>query len=134
MRLVKKILFMEPPNSYPFCEGGEANLFVHLQNEIPVHEITATRIIIMGRDPKIMVSADSALELLSQLYFRAANLQLRDSSVQVLALENPSIIGNLLQLAAVANPSEGVTWLSNELYWKACLLLLIMAAFNPRVT
>lgn len=138
---IKKVLFLESPEGYSFIlnnnsiennttnlnstpQNSEINLFVHLQNEIPVNETTTARIILMGLDPSIHLLPENTIEILHQLYYRAANLQLRDSSIRVMNIENSSIIGNILQLTYVPPKTHETIWLSSELYWKACILLV----------
>ena len=126
LRLVKKVLFFEPPSSYSFCSSdtSEANLFGHVQNEMPVHEITTTRVALIGVDPTFRLVPEVYLDLITQLYYRAAKVQVRDATIPAMEVENASFVHKLLRLASVSAPNDPVNWVSCELFWNVCTLLV----------
>lgn len=138
---LRKVLILEPMSSYSFLNtsdnSGDANAFALVHEDVPIHDVTASYVLqIMGdggREPGI------GLDILSRLYYRAAALQLRDNTNYETLLVSmdyaQEIVQGILRLASFPpGAKEQSPWMivEDNLFSKACALLLIMASFNPR--
>ncbi|XP_064630438.1 integrator complex subunit 1-like isoform X2 [Lineus longissimus] len=136
-----KLLFLEKAEHYYNKDNwppeGDRTMLLRIASEVPVHEDTLMRLLIIGLSRELPISNVDAIELADRLIKRAAALQ--DEGFPVLQVERLELIDALLNLSTYHHP-ENITLPKGyqppmlaitNLYWKAWNMLLILAAFNP---
>uniref|UniRef100_A0AAV2KDQ3 Integrator complex subunit 1 n=1 Tax=Knipowitschia caucasica TaxID=637954 RepID=A0AAV2KDQ3_KNICA len=137
-----KVLFTEQPETYYKWDNwppeSDRNFFLRLCSEVPLLEDTLMRILVIGLSRDLPLGPADAMELADHLVKRAAGVQSDD--LEVLKVERIQLIDAVLNLCTYHHP-ENIQLPSgyqppnlaiSTLYWKAWLLLLVVAAFNPQ--
>ncbi|XP_056018068.1 integrator complex subunit 1-like isoform X2 [Ostrea edulis] len=137
-----KVLFMESADQYYNKDNwpleADRSTFLHLATNVPVLEDTLMRVLVIGLSRELPLGQVDAVELADQLVKRAASLCL-DGQV-VLQMEKLELVDALLNLCSYRHPTDITlpkgykppTLAISNLYWKSWVILLILAAFNPR--
>ncbi|XP_031422445.1 integrator complex subunit 1 isoform X2 [Clupea harengus] len=146
-----KVLFTEQPETYYKWDNwppeSDRNFFLRLCSEVPLLEDTLMRILVIGLSRDLPLGPADAMELADHLVKRAAGVQseaclssLSVADLGVLKVERIQLIDAVLNLCTYHHP-ENITLPAgyqapnlaiSTLYWKAWLLLLVVAAFNPQ--
>ncbi|XP_054616240.1 integrator complex subunit 1 isoform X2 [Dunckerocampus dactyliophorus] len=137
-----KVLFTEQPETYYKWDNwppeSDRNFFLRLCSEVPLLEDTLMRILVIGLSRDLPLGPADAMELADHLVKRAAGVQSDD--LEVLVVERIQLIDAVLNLCTYHHP-ENIQLPAGyqppnlaicTLYWKAWLLLLVVAAFNPQ--
>ncbi|XP_045571005.1 integrator complex subunit 1 isoform X1 [Salmo salar] len=145
-----KVLFTEQPETYYKWDNwppeSDRNFFLRLCSEVPLLEDTLMRILVIGLSRDLPLGPADAMELADHLVKRAAGVQSDGTTsatamdLDVLRVERIQLIDAVLNLCTYHHPENiqlpaGYTppnLAIATLYWKAWLLLLVVAAFNPQ--
>lgn len=145
-----KVLFTEQPETYYKWDNwppeSDRNFFLRLCSEVPLLEDTLMRILVIGLSRDLPLGPADAMELADHLVKRAAGVQsdgntaLLDRDLEVLRVERIQLIDAVLNLCTYHHPEniqlpagyQPPNLAISTLYWKAWLLLLVVAAFNPQ--
>ncbi|KAJ3581991.1 hypothetical protein NHX12_016009 [Muraenolepis orangiensis] len=137
-----KVLFTEQPETYYKWDNwppeSDRNFFLRLCSEVPLLEDTLMRIVVIGLSRDLSLGPADAMELADHLVKRAAGAQSDD--LDVLRVERIQLMDAVLNLCTYHHPENIVmpagyqppNLAISALYWKAWLLLLVVAAFNPQ--
>ncbi|XP_028842567.1 integrator complex subunit 1 isoform X2 [Denticeps clupeoides] len=137
-----KVLFTEQPETYYKWDNwppeSDRNFFLRLCSEVPLLEDTLMRILVIGLSRDLPLGPADAMELADHLVKRAAGVQSDD--LDVLKVERIQLIDAVLNLCTYHHPEniqlpagyQPPNLAISTLYWKAWLLLLVVAAFNPQ--
>uniref|UniRef100_A0A4W4DNX1 DUF3677 domain-containing protein n=1 Tax=Electrophorus electricus TaxID=8005 RepID=A0A4W4DNX1_ELEEL len=137
-----KVLFTEQPETYYKWDNwppeSDRNFFLRLCSEVPLLEDTLMRILVIGLSRDLPLGPADAMELADHLVKRAAGVQSDD--LDVLCVERIQLIDAVLNLCTYHHPEniqlpagyQPPNLAISTLYWKAWLLLLVVAAFNPQ--
>ncbi|KAJ4932091.1 hypothetical protein JOQ06_010521 [Pogonophryne albipinna] len=137
-----KVLFTEQPETYYKWDNwppeGDRNFFLRLCSEVPLLEDTLMRILVIGLSRDLPLGPADAMELADHLVKRAAGSQSDD--LEVLKVERIQLIDAVLNLCTYHHPEniqlpagyQAPNLAISALYWKAWLLILVVAAFNPQ--
>uniref|UniRef100_W5K0G9 Integrator complex subunit 1 n=1 Tax=Astyanax mexicanus TaxID=7994 RepID=W5K0G9_ASTMX len=137
-----KVLFTEQPETYYKWDNwppeSDRNFFLRLCSEVPLLEDTLMRILVIGLSRDLPLGPADAMELADHLVKRAAGVQSDD--LNVLRVERIQLIDAVLNLCTYHHPEniqlpagyQPPNLAISTLYWKAWLLLLVVAAFNPQ--
>ncbi|XP_072532490.1 integrator complex subunit 1 isoform X2 [Salminus brasiliensis] len=137
-----KVLFTEQPETYYKWDNwppeSDRNFFLRLCSEVPLLEDTLMRILVIGLSRDLPLGPADAMELADHLVKRAAGVQSDD--LDVLRVERIQLIDAVLNLCTYHHPEniqlpagyQPPNLAISTLYWKAWLLLLVVAAFNPQ--
>ncbi|MCI4392221.1 hypothetical protein PGIGA_G00143530 [Pangasianodon gigas] len=137
-----KVLFTEQPETYYKWDNwppeSDRNFFLRLCSEVPLLEDTLMRILVIGLSRDLPLGPADAMELADHLVKRAAGVQSDD--LDVLHVERIQLIDAVLNLCTYHHPEniqlptgyQPPNLAISTLYWKAWLLLLVVAAFNPQ--
>ncbi|XP_062303542.1 integrator complex subunit 1 isoform X1 [Osmerus eperlanus] len=137
-----KVLFTEQPETYYKWDNwppeSDRNFFLRLCSEVPLLEDTLMRILVIGLSRELPLGPADAMELADHLVKRAAGVQSDD--LDVLKVERIQLIDAVLNLCTYHHPEniqlpagyQPPNLAISTLYWKAWLLLLVVAAFNPQ--
>ncbi|KAK9534706.1 hypothetical protein VZT92_007136 [Zoarces viviparus] len=137
-----KVLFTEQPETYYKWDNwppeSDRNFFLRLCSEVPLLEDTLMRILVIGLSRDLPLGPADAMELADHLVKRAAGVQSDD--LEVLKVERIQLIDAVLNLCTYHHPEniqlpagyQVPNLAISALYWKAWLLLLVVAAFNPQ--
>uniref|UniRef100_A0A3Q2YRT2 Integrator complex subunit 1 n=1 Tax=Hippocampus comes TaxID=109280 RepID=A0A3Q2YRT2_HIPCM len=137
-----KVLFTEQPETYYKWDNwppeSDRNFFLRLCSEVPLLEDTLMRILVIGLSRDLPLGPADAMELADHLVKRAAGVQSDD--LEVLVVERIQLIDAVLNLCTYHHPEniqlpagyQPPNLAISTLYWKAWLLLLVVAAFNPQ--
>ncbi|XP_056609185.1 integrator complex subunit 1 isoform X4 [Triplophysa dalaica] len=137
-----KVLFTEQPETYYKWDNwppeSERNFFLRLCSEVPLLEDTLMRVLVIGLSRDLPLGPADAMELADHLVKRAAGVQSDD--LEVLRVERIQLIDAVLNLCTYHHPEniqlptgyQPPNLAISTLYWKAWLLLLVVAAFNPQ--
>uniref|UniRef100_A0A671TY99 Integrator complex subunit 1 n=1 Tax=Sparus aurata TaxID=8175 RepID=A0A671TY99_SPAAU len=137
-----KVLFTEQPETYYKWDNwppeSDRNFFLRLCSEVPLLEDTLMRILVIGLSRDLPLGPADAMELADHLVKRAAGVQSDD--LEVLKVERIQLIDAVLNLCTYHHPEniqlpagyQPPNLAISTLYWKAWLLLLVVAAFNPQ--
>ncbi|XP_049601742.1 integrator complex subunit 1 isoform X1 [Syngnathus scovelli] len=137
-----KVLFTEQPETYYKWDNwppeSDRNFFLRLCSEVPLLEDTLMRILVIGLSRDLPLGPADAMELADHLVKRAAGAQSDD--LEVLVVERIQLIDAVLNLCTYHHPEniqlpagyQPPNLAISTLYWKAWLLLLVVAAFNPQ--
>ncbi|XP_041941283.1 integrator complex subunit 1 isoform X1 [Alosa sapidissima] len=137
-----KVLFTEQPETYYKWDNwppeSDRNFFLRLCSEVPLLEDTLMRILVIGLSRDMPLGPADAMELADHLVKRAAGVQSDD--LDVLKVERIQLIDAVLNLCTYHHPEniqlptgyQAPNLAISTLYWKAWLLLLVVAAFNPQ--
>uniref|UniRef100_A0A3B3UAH8 Integrator complex subunit 1 n=1 Tax=Poecilia latipinna TaxID=48699 RepID=A0A3B3UAH8_9TELE len=114
------------------------SFFLRLCSEVPLLEDTLMRILVIGLSRDLPLGPADAMELADHLVKRAAAVQSDD--LEVLRVERIQLIDAVLNLCTYHHPEniqlpagyQPPNLAISTLYWKAWLLLLVVAAFNPQ--
>ncbi|CAH0555452.1 unnamed protein product [Brassicogethes aeneus] len=136
-----KLLFLEQPEHYYKVDSwpgeNERNLFLRLASEVPLHQNTLIRILLIGISKEHPIAQTEIMEITDQLIKRAANLpQDYEPPVVVDKIEIMDFFFNLCSYNYPENIALPAGYLPPKLaitgiYWKAWLMLLILSAHNP---
>uniref|UniRef100_A0A3B3ZVG2 Uncharacterized protein n=1 Tax=Periophthalmus magnuspinnatus TaxID=409849 RepID=A0A3B3ZVG2_9GOBI len=134
-----KVLFTEQPETYYKWDNWPPEsdrFFLRLCSEVPLLEDTLMRILVIGLSRDLPLGPADAMELADHLVKRAAGVQ---SDLEVLKVERIQLIDAVLNLCTYHHPEniqlpayQPPNLAISALYWKAWLLLLVVAAFNPQ--
>lgn len=144
-----KVLFTEQPETYYKWDNwppeSDRNFFLRLCSEVPLLEDTLMRILVIGLSRDLPLGPADAMELADHLVKRAAGVQsdvdfLVSTDLDVLKVERIQLIDAVLNLCTYHHPEniqlpagyQPPNLAISTLYWKAWLLLLVVAAFNPQ--
>ncbi|TRY54796.1 hypothetical protein DNTS_001767 [Danionella cerebrum] len=115
-----KVLFTEQPETYYKWDNwppeSDRNFFLRLCSEVPLLEDTLMRILVIGLSRDLPLGPADAMELADHLVKRAAGVQSDDRRFEYMFNSR------------YQPPNLAIS----TLYWKAWLLLLVVAAFNPQ--
>uniref|UniRef100_A0A3Q3XEF0 Uncharacterized protein n=1 Tax=Mola mola TaxID=94237 RepID=A0A3Q3XEF0_MOLML len=137
-----KVLFTEQPETYYKWDNwppeSDRNFFLRLCSEVPLLEDTLMRILVIGLSRDLPLGPADAMELADHLVKRAAGVQSDD--LEVLKVERIQLIDAVLNLCTYHHPEniqlpagyQPPNLAISTLYWKAWMLLLVVAAFNPQ--
>nr|XP_043906794.1 integrator complex subunit 1 isoform X1 [Solea senegalensis]XP_043906795.1 integrator complex subunit 1 isoform X1 [Solea senegalensis] len=137
-----KVLFTEQPETYYKWDNwppeSDRNFFLRLCSEVPLLEDTLMRILVIGLSRDLPLGPADAMELADHLVKRAAGVQSDD--LEVLRVERIQLIDAVLNLCTYHHPEniqlpagyQPPNLAISTLYWKAWLLILVVAAFNPQ--
>lgn len=137
-----KVLFTEQPETYYKWDNwppeSDRNFFLRLCSEVPLLEDTLMRVLVIGLSRDLPLGPADAMELADHLVKRAAGVQSDD--LDVLRVERIQLIDAVLNLCTYHHPENiqlptgyhPPNLAISTLYWKAWLLLLVVAAFNPQ--
>ncbi|XP_019853906.1 PREDICTED: integrator complex subunit 1-like [Amphimedon queenslandica] len=140
---LRKVLFLEPHDSYcgkdnwpPETERGA---ILQLMTECSLKGDTLMRILVIGLDRDLPLSPSDALDITDKLVARAANVHTNDIP-RVPSLDKRELFDAIFDITAYRPPSSIMLPKSykppdlaiSKLYWKGWLLLLVLAAFNPK--
>lgn len=137
-----KVLFTEQPETYYKWDNwppeSDRNFFLRLCSEVPLLEDTLMRVLVIGLSRDLPLGPADAMELADHLVKRAAGVQSDD--LEVLRVERIQLIDAVLNLCTYHHPEniqlpagyQPPNLAISTLYWKAWLLLLVVAAFNPQ--
>uniref|UniRef100_A0A3Q3GD68 Integrator complex subunit 1 n=1 Tax=Labrus bergylta TaxID=56723 RepID=A0A3Q3GD68_9LABR len=137
-----KVLFTEQPETYYKWDNwppeSDRNFFLRLCSEVPLLEDTLMRILVIGLSRDLPLGPADAMELADHLVKRAAGVQSDD--LEVVKVERIQLIDAVLNLCTYHHPEniqlpagyQPPNLAISTLYWKAWLLLLVVAAFNPQ--
>uniref|UniRef100_UPI00358F4073 integrator complex subunit 1 n=1 Tax=Myxine glutinosa TaxID=7769 RepID=UPI00358F4073 len=137
-----KVLFTEQMETYYKWDNwppeSDRNFFLRLCSEVPLLEDTLTRVLLIALSRDLPLGPADAMELADHLVKRAASVQADD--LEVLRVEKLQLMEAVLKLATYHYPEnihlppgyDPPTLAISNLYWKAWLFLLVLAAFNPR--
>ncbi|CAG12235.1 unnamed protein product, partial [Tetraodon nigroviridis] len=137
-----KVLFTEQPETYYKWDNwppeSDRNFFLRLCSEVPLLEDTLMRILVIGLSRDLPLGPADAMELADHLVKRAAGVHSDD--LEVLKVERMQLIDAVLNLCTYHHPEniqlpagyQPPNLAISTLYWKAWLLLLVVAAFNPQ--
>ncbi|XP_028310866.1 integrator complex subunit 1 [Gouania willdenowi] len=137
-----KVLFTEQPETYYKWDNwppeSDRNFFLRLCSEVPLLEDTLMRVLVIGLSRDLPLGPADAMELADHLVKRAAGVQSDD--LEVLRVERIQLIDAVLNLCTYHHPEniqlpagyQPPNLAISSLYWKAWLLLLVVAAFNPQ--
>ncbi|XP_075894686.1 integrator complex subunit 1 isoform X1 [Nelusetta ayraudi] len=137
-----KVLFTEQPETYYKWDNwppeSDRNFFLRLCSEVPLLEDTLMRILVIGLSRDLPLGPADAMELADHLVKRAAGVQSDD--LEVLKVERIQLIDAVLNLCTYHHPEniqlpagyQPPNLAISTLYWKAWLLLLVVASFNPQ--
>uniref|UniRef100_A0A669F6N8 Integrator complex subunit 1 n=1 Tax=Oreochromis niloticus TaxID=8128 RepID=A0A669F6N8_ORENI len=145
-----KVLFTEQPETYYKWDNwppeSDRNFFLRLCSEVPLLEDTLMRILVIGLSRDLPLGPADAMELADHLVKRAAGVQsdglwkTHFGYLEVLRVERIQLIDAVLNLCTYHHPEniqlpagyQPPNLAISTLYWKAWLLLLVVAAFNPQ--
>ncbi|XP_056609183.1 integrator complex subunit 1 isoform X2 [Triplophysa dalaica] len=149
-----KVLFTEQPETYYKWDNwppeSERNFFLRLCSEVPLLEDTLMRVLVIGLSRDLPLGPADAMELADHLVKRAAGVQSDGEIIlvgknvhldlEVLRVERIQLIDAVLNLCTYHHPEniqlptgyQPPNLAISTLYWKAWLLLLVVAAFNPQ--
>ncbi|XP_041085544.1 integrator complex subunit 1-like isoform X1 [Polyodon spathula] len=140
-----KLLFTEQPETYYKWDNwppeSDRNFFLRLCSEVPLLEDTLMRILVIGLSRDLPLGPADAMELADHLVKRAAAVQSDGTrDLDVLRVERIQLIDAVLNLCTYHHPEniqlptgyQHPNLAISTLYWKAWLLLLVVAAFNPQ--
>ncbi|XP_030761585.1 integrator complex subunit 1 isoform X2 [Sitophilus oryzae] len=136
-----KVLFLEQAEHYYKVDSwpgeNERNLFLRLASEVPLLQTTLLRVLLIGINKEYPITPTEIVDIVDQLIKRAANLP--NDLEPPLFVDKLEIVDLIFNLCSYNYP-ENITLphgyvppklaISN-LYWKAWLMLLILAAHNP---
>ncbi|XP_063042002.1 integrator complex subunit 1 isoform X2 [Engraulis encrasicolus] len=137
-----KVLFTEQPETYYKWDNwppeSDRNFFLRLCSEVPLLEDTLMRVLVIGLSRELPLGPADAMELADHLVKRAAGAMSDD--MDVLKVERIQLIDAVLNLCTYHHPEniqlpagyQPPNLAISTLYWKAWLLLLVVAAFNPQ--
>ncbi|XP_062868566.1 integrator complex subunit 1 [Trichomycterus rosablanca] len=137
-----KVLFTEQPETYYKWDNwppeSDRNFFLRLCSEVPLLEDLLMRILVIGLSRDLPLGPADAMELADHLVKRAAGVQSDD--LDVLRVERIQLIDAVLNLCTYHHPEniqlpagyQVPNLAISTLYWKAWLLLLVVAAFNAQ--
>ncbi|KAK7791007.1 hypothetical protein R5R35_007901 [Gryllus longicercus] len=141
LHMLHKILFVDHPEQYYNKDNwppeSERGLFMRMASEVPLLQQTLLCILLIGIAKDHPVTAPDALELADQVVKRAAALP--SEGMPMLQADKLEIIDLVFNLTAYHHPDNinlptgycpphlAIT----NLYWKAWIMLLMLAAHNP---
>ncbi|KAJ1532280.1 hypothetical protein ONE63_000894 [Megalurothrips usitatus] len=138
---IHKVMFMGPPDNYykvdNWPQEGERLSMLRLASEIPLLQHTLMRILLIGLSKDHPMNSPETMELSDQLLKRASLLS--SESANMLEANKVEIIDLIFNLSAYHHPEniilpKGYTpphLAISNLYWKAWVMLLILATHNP---
>lgn len=136
-----KILLLDAPEQYSkgdqWPPEPERATLLRIVSEVPLHQDTILRIILIGITKEIPFSIPDAMEIVEQVVRRAAGLKIID--YPPLEANKLDIIEFLLNMAEYHHPEKIMLPSGYEppklaitaLYWKAWNILLMLSAHNP---
>ncbi|XP_076000277.1 integrator complex subunit 1 isoform X3 [Genypterus blacodes] len=139
-----KVLFTEQPETYYKWDNwppeSDRNFFLRLCSEVPLLEDTLMRVLVIGLSRDLPLGPADAMELADHLVKRAAGVLSDAADLEVLKVERIQLIDAVLNLCTYHHPEniqlpagyQPPNLAISALYWKAWLLLLVVAAFNPQ--
>uniref|UniRef100_A0A336KFD9 CSON009829 protein n=1 Tax=Culicoides sonorensis TaxID=179676 RepID=A0A336KFD9_CULSO len=139
--MLHKILLFDPPESY--CKGdtwpqdGEKTFFVRATSEIPLHQDSILKLILIGIHKEIQFSVPDTMELIDQMVRRAGALK-TVTNYPPLEANKLEIIDFLFSMSEYHHPDNIALPMGYEppklsissLYWKTWTILLILSAHN----
>lgn len=140
--VLHKVVFLEQAEHYYKVDSwpgeNERNLYLRLASEVPLLQATLLRLLLIGVSKEHPIGPNEILEIIDQLIKRAANI-LPDSNPP-LVMDKIEIIDFFFNLCSYNYPENIVLPVGyvppklaiSTLYWKSWLMLLILAAHNPR--
>jgi integrator complex subunit 1 len=140
---LRKVLFLEPLESYfnkdNWPSESERELILQLMTESTLNGDSLMRILVIGLDRDLPLSASDAIDIADKLVARAANVHTNDIP-RVPSLDRRELFNAIFDITAYRPPSS-ITFPKfykppdlaiSKLYWKGWILLLVLAAFNPK--
>uniref|UniRef100_A0A8B9LSR4 Integrator complex subunit 1 n=1 Tax=Astyanax mexicanus TaxID=7994 RepID=A0A8B9LSR4_ASTMX len=125
-----KVLFTEQPETYYKWDNwppeSDRNFFLRLCSEVPLLEDTLMRILVIGLSRDLPLGPADAMELADHLVKRAAGVQ---SDGRMLFFTQWF---GVFRFGTGTTEYQPPNLAISTLYWKAWLLLLVVAAFNPQ--
>lgn len=139
--MLHKILLFDPPESY--CKGdtwpqdGEKTFFVRATSEIPLHQDSVFKLILIGIHKEINFSVPDTMELIDQMVRRAGALK-TVTNYPPLEANKLEIIDFLFSMSEYHHPDNIALPMGydppklaiSSLYWKTWIILLILSAHN----
>jgi integrator complex subunit 1 len=135
-----QVLFLEAPEQYHkdnWPSESDRVLMFRLCSEVPVLQNTLVRLAVMGISKEHPISCPDVLDLMDRIIRRAASIQ--NEGAGSLVIEKADLYELMFGLCTYRYP-ENITLPQGYLppalaitnmYWKAWILLLILAAHNP---
>jgi hypothetical protein len=130
-RIVSKLMLLEPLESYSFRREIEPERFRSVSSLLSLDEETMTRIVLMNLVPvHTELSGTDALSILERITLRAARCA-NATGVQF-QVKNLRLIDAIFKLSIHKSPHSASSLFANAgLYWRACLVAVIISCFNP---
>lgn len=140
--VLHKVVFLEQAEHYYKVDSwpgeNERNLYFRLASEVILLQATLLRLLLIGVSKEHPIGPNEIIDIIDQLIKRAANT-LPDSNPP-LVMDKIEIIDFFFNLCSYNYPENIVLPIGyvppklaiSTLYWKSWLILLILAAHNPR--
>ncbi|KAB0795233.1 hypothetical protein PPYR_12072 [Photinus pyralis] len=141
LHVLHKVIFLAQPDEYHKVDSwpgeNERNLFLRLASEVPILQATLLRILLIGLSKEHPMGQNDVIEILDQFVKRAANLA--PDCMPPLVMDKIEIVDFFFNLCSYNYPENIIlptgyhppNLAIASLYWKAWLILLILAAHNP---
>ncbi|XP_077300156.1 integrator complex subunit 1 isoform X2 [Arctopsyche grandis] len=137
---LRKIIFLEPIDTYckldNWPQESERTLAYRTSCEVPLLQNTLIGILCIGLAKELPVSPGEAVELCEQLVRRASALSVDDTPLPIDKIEVADYIFQLCQYHHPENIALPQGYIApslaiSSLYWKAWMILVMIAAHNP---
>nr|XP_058960995.1 integrator complex subunit 1-like isoform X3 [Pocillopora verrucosa] len=147
---MNKVLFLDSAESYTGKDNwppdNDRSLLLSIVSEVPVQEDTLMRTIIIGLSNELPLTPTETLEIADSLVRRVAAIKLPSSWMQgsqsgdtSLSVNRVELLDAVLNLCAYHHPKDIILpsgyaapkLAIANLYWKAWILLAIVASLNP---
>ncbi|KAK4876341.1 hypothetical protein RN001_012763 [Aquatica leii] len=141
LHILHKVIFLAQAEEYYKVDSwpgeNERNLFLRLASEVPILQATLLRILLIGLSKEHPIGQNDVIEILDQFVKRAANLA--PDCMPPLVMDKIEIVDLFFNLCSYNYPENIIlppgyippNLAIASLYWKAWLILLIIAAHNP---
>eukprot|EP00731_Ephydatia_muelleri_P029324 Em0020g968a len=140
---LRKVLFLEPAEAYHSKDNwppeADRSAILHLMSEANLMEDTLMRILVIGLARELPLSPADAMDIADKLVARAANAHTNDIP-RLPTVERKELFNAIFDIAVYWPPAnihlpedyEPPKLAISKLYWKGWILLLVLAAFNPK--
>ncbi|EDV20866.1 uncharacterized protein TRIADDRAFT_60509 [Trichoplax adhaerens] len=141
---IYKILFRNPIETYVTADNWpselERNQVMELCTNVPVEGESIGFLLVMSGNDSIALPPYEAFDLIKSLLTKAAQLDASNALPLKFEVDHNQLIGTIFNLSIYHHTatetslnlhSQNVKFAYSDLYWKGCLLIVIIAVYNP---
>lgn len=141
--ILHKVLLLEQVENYCKIDSwpgeNERLLYLRLTSEVPLLESTLVRVLLMGISKEHPINPNEIIDISDQLIKRVANLPF--DCIPPLVVEKIEVVDIFLNMCSYNYPENiglPIGYIPpklaiSSLYWKSWLILLVLAAHNPKI-